>query len=134
MDKSRILLISGFILAFYGAINVIFIIMIAFGISQSSPEVLSFSQSGGILILYALIQGFIPLLSGLAGMFWRREPDKAKLVMACAWVLIIAAFGLFFTTYGQDWTTILFYFGCVLVSIIYFYGAKKNLRYVKNGR
>lgn len=132
MDKGRLLLFTGLVLSLYGAINVIFIVMLTFGISQTDPSYLGITETGGFLIVYFLIQGLIPLLSGLAGMFWRQEDKRVKLVMACAWVLLITTFGLFFTSYGQEWGTVLFDLGYVIVSVIYFYAAKKNLQYVKD--
>lgn len=128
MDKSKLLLFTGLVLSLYGAINTVFVIMLTFGVSQTDPAYLGLWETGGFLIIYAIIQGLIPLLSGLAGLFWRQNEKRVKLVMVCAWALIIDAFGLFFTSYGQSWSVVLFDLGIVIVSVIYFYAAQKNLK------
>ncbi len=128
MKGSRFVLISGIVLALYGAVNSIYCIILWLGAKSYDDALLSFDQLGIVLLAYLIINGLIPFIVGGLGIFWHNRMDKTKVVYVLAWILLIVEYGLFFTTYGKDVFTIIFSLGSVIVSLIYYYGADKNLR------
>lgn len=126
MKGSKILLFSSIILAIYGGVNIIYCIILWLGASSVDSALLDFSQYGLILIAYLAVQGLVPFIVGGLGLFWHNNRTKVNIIFILAWILLIVEYAIFFTSYGASIFTIIFDIGCIIVSLCYFYAARKN--------
>lgn len=131
MKGKSLLLYSSLILAFYGAINVIYCLLVFLGSNSIGETIFGLNQIGILFGLYLVFQGILPLAAGFIGFLNRDNAEKSKLVYGTAWVLLIVYYAYFFTTYGTSWINILFFLGCIMVCLVYFYAARKNLEQAK---